>query len=122
MMRNLFHFFAILILILTGHAHANTDQVAVPPNQTKQTLPERDPMVPTNPHLFKSGALVERKKVIRNPFKVVGTGSSAKGHYVVMNGRVYTEGETKGDITVVKITQTHVDILINGIPETLSVE
>ncbi|PIQ85475.1 MAG: hypothetical protein COV74_08270 [Candidatus Omnitrophica bacterium CG11_big_fil_rev_8_21_14_0_20_45_26] len=82
---------------------------------------ERNPMVPTNAALFESGVNKQVQKR-RNPYRISGIGRTGSESYVMLDGKVYREGETKGEITVVKIGNTTVDILINGIPETLRVE
>ena len=80
----------------------------------------RDPMIPVDTSIFE---VVQRKVVAkRSPFKVQGVGRSEKESYVIIGGRVYQEGETKGEITVVKIGGAAVDILVNGSPETLSIK
>ncbi len=76
-------------------------------------------MFPADPALFSSAALTSVSK--RLPFKVQGTGRSDKGVYVIIGGNVYREGDTKGEITVVKIGEEKVDILINGEPDSLQI-
>ena len=86
--------------------------------QVKQQ--QRDPMIPFDMSIFDTAP--KKAVVKRSPFKVQGMGRSDKEAYVIIGGKVYREGETKGEITVVKIGGTQVDILVNGSPETLLVK
>ncbi len=81
---------------------------------------ERNPMVPVDPSLFE--APVQKKtQERRDPYQIQGVGRSEKGTFVVLDGKVMREGETKGDITIVKINKTKVDILINGAEESIPI-
>ena len=48
-----------------------------------------------------------------------GMGLGGGKAFAVINGKVYQEGEEKEGIRVIHIRKKEVDILINGIPETL---
>ena len=80
----------------------------------------RDPMVPSDMSIFE--AAPKKAIVKRSPFKIQGVGRGEKNSYVIIGGKVYREGDTKGEITVVKIGGVSVDILVNGTPETLSIK
>ncbi len=50
-----------------------------------------------------------------------GIGSGGPGAFAVINEEVYHEGEQKNGVEVVHIHQNSVDILINGIQQTLKI-
>ena len=103
----------VLCFMFTGGLYSAEE----PQNQERKPL--RDPMVPFDMTIFESAP---QKKITRSPFKIQGLGRSEKTAYVIIGGKVYQEGETKGSVTVVKITGTAVDILVDGQPETLLVK
>ena len=51
--------------------------------------------------------------------KLEGISIGSNGSFAVINGQVYREGESKNGIKIAKIRKKEVDILINGISETL---
>lgn len=105
---------ACFCLALSGRLYSAEGE----PNQDKKPL--RDPMMPFDMSIFE--ITPQKATIKRSPFKVQGLGRSDKAAYVIIGGKVYQEGETKGGVTVVKITGTAVDILVDGQPETLLVK
>lgn len=81
---------------------------------------ERDPMMPVQMSLFRTDA-PKVKVEKRTSFQIQGVGRGPRGNYVVIDGQVYAEGDTKKDITVVKIGETKVDILVDGLQESLPI-
>ncbi len=109
------------VLVLAQEEIKNSPQVAQNQEVKTANKSSRDPMVPIDMSIFET---TPKKSITkRSPFKVQGIGrGSEEGAFVIIGGKVYREGETKGEITVVKITGTEVDILVNGSPETLAVK
>lgn len=92
----------------------------IPEPKSVQKKAVRDPMMPVDMSIFDP---VKIRSVSRRlPFKIQGVGHSDRGSYVIIGGKVYREGETKGEITVVKIGGTQVDILVNDSPESLPIK
>ncbi len=88
--------------------------------EMSETTLDRDPMMPANSSIFEP---VKRQDAVkRSPFKVQGVGRGPRGIYVIIGGNVLREGETKDELTVVKIGKTKVDILLNGTPDSLPIE
>ena len=85
--------------------------------QKERPHESRNPMLPVNMSLFEATAPKVAAK--RQPFKVQGFGKSEKGTYVIIGGNVFREGDSKGEIKVVKIGEAKVDILVNGEPDSL---
>ena len=48
-----------------------------------------------------------------------GIGMGPQGAYAVISGQVYHEGEDKQGIKIAKIRKKEVDIVVNGVPNTL---
>ncbi len=82
----------------------------------------RDPMVPQEMSIFQKAKKEAVKRVEKSSFQVQGVGRGPRGAYVIIDGQAYAEGENKGGITVVKIGETSVDILSDGITETLPIK
>lgn len=79
-------------------------------------------MVPQEMSIFQSKVQTPVKKVERAGFQVQGVGRGPRGAYVIIDGQAYAEGETRNNLTVVKINETSVDILSDGIPEALPIK
>ena len=115
--------FFISVLWQSGVLAETVQQKIIESKPEEIKKPERDPMWPVSMALFEpvkqKQAPTQKKQA---PYRVQGKGRSSKGSYVVIGGNVIREGETKGEITVVKIGEVKVDILVNGIPESLPIE
>ena len=94
----------------------SADQILVPKPK------ERDPMIPQEMSLFQQKKQAAAKKVEKSTFQVQGVGRGPRGVYAIIDNQAYREGETKKGITVVKIGETEVDILSDGIPESLPIK
>ena len=78
-------------------------------------------MVPVDISLFQPSS-AQKADVKTGVLIVQGIGRGTKGTYAVIDGQVFREGDTKDGLTVVKINDTKVDILVNGAAESLPVE
>lgn len=82
----------------------------------------RDPMTPANMSIFSEPVRPEKKQAKTGILQLQGVGRSSRGAYAVIDGNVIREGETKGEVKVVKIGETKVDILVNGEAESLPIK
>lgn len=111
--------FILFVIILASAAIPNSfceDPAPVPRQK------ERDPMIPQEMGIFQKAKQAAVKKVEKATFQVQGIGRGPRGAYVIIDGQAYAEGETKKGITVVKIGETKVDILSDGISESLPIK
>lgn len=79
-------------------------------------------MRPVNMSLFEQTAKKEKPVSKQTILRIQGVGRSEKGAYVVIDGKVFAEGEMREDIKVIKIGDTHVDILYQGEQESLPIK
>ena len=107
----------LLILILAGvifNARILSAEEAAPKQK------ERDPMLPVQISLFADET--PKAHVKRTSVRLQGVGHSEKGAYAIIEGKLIREGETKKGVTVVKVGDTKVDILIDGIEESIPIK
>ena len=81
---------------------------------------ERDPMTPVQASLFMDQS--SKKQAKRTSVRLQGVGHSEKGNYAIIEGKLIREGETKKGVTVVKVGDTKVDILVDGIEESIPIK
>lgn len=112
--------FFILVLAFFMSAAVPSSFCEEPAPAVKQR--ERDPMMPQEMSIFQKAKQAVVKKVENTMFQVQGVGRGPRGAYVIIDGQAYAEGETKKGITVVKIGETKVDILSDGISESLPIK
>ena len=80
---------------------------------------DHDPFAPKLlPAVVKT--LVKRGTImVKSDVELEGIGIGPEGSYVILSGDVYQRGEVKNGILVTKIREKEVDIIINGISQTL---
>ncbi len=112
---SIFLSWTIILMVIVQNGFC-ADQISSPKSK------ERDPMLPQEMSLFQQAKPTTAKKVEKSAFQVQGIGRGPRGVYAIIDGQAYREGETKKGITVVKIDETKVDILSDGIPESLPIK
>ncbi|MBI3999336.1 MAG: hypothetical protein HY351_01860 [Candidatus Omnitrophica bacterium] len=132
----------ILFTVLSASQFSLFAQDEVPqPPAIEQTAEEAEETAPQAPEEEVPGVLPENNLPFRDPFQsnlpsdggptfpgetpveiianLEGISISGEGSLAIINGELYHEGETKGGVQVTQIKKKEVDIIVNGLSQTL---